>query len=282
MSNRWIVTLVGSGLVLVVGWALLSGSEGRAGATPVSQSEQASRTGADAEATVVEVAHGLEQRSQPEPSDSPEEGMEESAPEPSRDGSAELAAELQDLTQSFLSDAPDLEAFDSALSHLAQVARVHEASLETDPVSGRVTGELDLGPELPRAQFTLDGDATRIELSGPLQDAERPGMLLRTVTLGFTADSAGLSSTLAVLQFHPDTRKSASSMLEPGVEAFVGWNAFGDAHGARVVPIAMRAAEDGAAWEIGAAHTLAPYAQPWAVGERACAALQAKLRAIGR
>ncbi|HVS19453.1 MAG TPA: hypothetical protein VMT18_12685 [Planctomycetota bacterium] len=199
-------------------------------------------------------------------------------PTESRSRSRELAEDIDALARTFLTDDPDLARFDRALTRLAELATVDEDSVRVDPGSGRVQGELDLGDELPRARFTLDGDRARIELDSSVDGAQHPGLFLRTLTLSFESDSAGLTSSSAILQFHPDTRRPAASVLEHGVEAYAGWNANSDGTTARVRPIAMRAAEDGVAWEIGAPRMLEPHVQPWDDGASACASLSAKLR----
>lgn len=284
MSRAWILVGSAGALALVfVGGALLLRRDPAPGAVAAPVEVDTEDVGIPTESepeAALERAEIEELQAVPQGSD----GVEDTPPPLSDDSasSPDLAAELERIAQGFLTDDPDLTGFDRALSRLAEQARVDEASVRVDPRDGRVTGELDLGPGLPRARFSIEGDSTRVELTSSVRDAERSGLLLRTTDLGFTSDSAGLSSSFASLQFHPDTRRASGEFLETGVETYAGWTASSDPGRTVVRPIAMRAAADGRAWEIGHARTLETHGQPWAVGADACRTLDLKLRGVGR
>lgn len=289
MGNRaWVLGgLILLGIVAagaVVRWFLGSSQDSRREPTPVSVDEpprkteptpdigssqrlEAHPTGSHGEPTAQDIPGVL-------PSEADEQGTPISDP-----GIAEST--LEQVSRTFLTENPDLIGFDRLLGDLAERAVVVPGSITVDERSGVLTGKMQLGDGLPEAEFQIDGESYRVAWTTYATATGRDEMALKTLDVHFGADSAGIHSAYSCIQFHPDTRRHASEFLAAGEEHYVGWAVRQAADGnVSVDPIAMRAAADGLAWEIGKPLSLASHAAPWAAGLGAAQALHQKLAAV--
>jgi RNA polymerase sigma factor (sigma-70 family) len=185
--------------------------------------------------------------------------------------------ELGRVAETFLSEHPDLDGLDRLLVRLAEDAEVDPHSVATNPETGVVSGKIMFDTSSLGAAFTIDGDRFAFSLDSDFDQTRHDGMLIRSLNVGFHADSAGIARSHTTVQFHPNSHRSSSTFLQQGDEKHAGWSMHFDGSDAKIKPIAMRAHEDGVAWEIGKADTLQPLDNPWAVGLDAAQILYKKL-----
>lgn len=291
MDNRnWAVGgLALLGIVLgVIAFQVSSGPRAGVGSEPkTSESSLDARTFEQAPAaddSLRAVALPTQAQDGPDASSSPDGEADAHDPLVVSEERASVAlATLEQVSPTFLTDDPDLAGFDRLLGELAQQAVVVPDSISVDERSGVVTGRLQLGDGLPEGEFEIDGDNYRVALTMGAKGAGGGAMVLRTVEVQFGADSAGIGSARSMIQFHPDTRRSSSEFLAQGEERYVGWAVRQTTEGdVTVKPIAMRAAADGAGWEIGNPNSLTPHPAPWAAGIGSAQSLYKKLHSVGK
>lgn len=198
-------------------------------------------------------------------------------PDEVKSGARTLEEEFAAVGRSFCTDAPDMQGLDMLLGKLTETAEVDEGTIATDPHTGVVTGKIRLGADIGEAVFSIDGDNYRVNLDSLITDAEHKGLFMRSVKLNFEADSGGVASSFSSVQFHPDPRLPASSVVEIGEEAFVGWSIGYDGNASIANPLVMRAGEDGVSWEIGKPNAPPPMQNAWPVGFDASQSLYSKL-----
>ena len=165
---------------------------------------------------------------------------------------AEVLLRLDEVCDTFLTEAPDAAALDVVLKELLQEARVVADSVEVSEVTGEITGRMELAGGA-KATFSIRGERYTLDLMQPREDST---LRYRQVTL-ITSSEGGAQSLFAKVQFHPDTNKAASLALPDG-EAIVGWSLSTKDGVSAASPNLARPGEDGATWLIGNLDGAAP------------------------
>lgn len=180
------------------------------------------------------------------PSSVAEADAADRAPENARDAARNERFDL--ATRAWLSDAPPLSDLEALIAELGSAARVDETSIVRDPETKTVRGRLSIPGFDGRIEFEIDGDDVAVSLNGSLSGD--PRFAARGLSLRIQRDGARALSANAVVQFHPDTKRSAAQALG-GERVRVGWGVSVDGERTTLVPMFAEATSDGRGWQIG-------------------------------
>ncbi len=163
----------------------------------------------------------------------------------------ELAARLDRIGDTFLTDRPDIDDLASLFEELGRSVMLTRDTTRSDPLTFSGTGIL--------ANLQVSGSDARLQLRSPTGRRLDPPFLSRDVNLGLSI-GARPWCWIAV-QFHPDLNLSSHEFLAEDEERLVGWSMrYGD-NESMVQAITMTRLEGGA-WHIGPATKLPADVQP--------------------
>lgn len=168
------------------------------------------------------------------------------APEDAR--GAARSERFDRATRAWLSDTPPLADLEALIAELGSAASVDEASVARDPDTKALSGRLVIPGFDGRVEFEIDGDDVEVSVSGALPGD--PRFSTRGLSLRMQRDGLRARSANAVVQFHPDTQRSAAQVLG-GERVRVGWGVTVDGERTTLVPMFAEATSDGRGWQIG-------------------------------
>jgi len=173
---------------------------------------------------------------------------------------------LRSVSDSFLTNVPDLNGLNQALYDLVALTSVIDESVTLNAVDGSVTGRLEVKDSSLQGSFRITGDG-HCSLQFDTTQEVQPPFFRRDLVVSFDSDPTGAKQIGTSVQFNPNTTPTGYTALMATLtdqENYAGWDLSVGLDGTIGHPIAMRRGSDGASVYIGKSEVLPPLDANWA------------------